>query len=71
MTTELGLRSLRGSTRTPGEMGHRKMVGGAIKLSYLVSELHLLKIFVIRFGEKVHAVNTFYVKSSNYTQIAI
>ena len=43
-------------------MGHRKMVGGAIKISNLLSELPGLKIFVIRFGEKVHIVNTYYVK---------
>ena len=33
-----------------------------LKISYLVSELHELKIFEIRFGGKVHAVNTYYVK---------
>ena len=60
-----------GLYQSPWEVGHRKMVGGAIKISYLVSKSHGLKIFEIRFGEKVHAVNTFYVKSSNYTQIAI
>ena len=32
-----------------------------LKISYLASELHELKIFEIRFGEKVHAVNTYYV----------
>ena len=48
--------------QSPWGVGHRKMLGGAMKLSYLVSELHLLKIFVIRFGEKVHAVNIVYVK---------
>ena len=46
----------------PLGMGHRKMVGGAIKLYYLVSELHGLKIFEIRFGKKVHIVQGCNVK---------
>ena len=44
-----------------------------IKISYLVGELHWLKIFVIGFGKKVHIVSTYNVKGThvNYTRIVI
>ena len=33
----------------------------SLKISYLFNELHGLEMFEIRFGDKVHTVNTFYV----------
>ena len=44
-------------------MGHRKMVGGAINLSYLVSELHRLKIFEICVEDLVHILQQSNVNS--------
>ena len=38
------------------------MVGKPMNLSYLLVGIYGLKIFEIRFGEKVHAVSTAYVK---------
>ena len=68
MTSELHRRHLKGATGTPEVQGHRKMVDGAINLSYLVDRLHRLRIFVMSVVHKVHIVCTVYVKmGTSYT----